>query len=263
MKMAKYPRLFLAFVEASFKADLEYRMNFVSRIVTDIFWYLAQIVTFEALYRHTDRLGSWDHDQTRVFLGLLFVVDALYMIFFSENLDRMTERVRKGEMDLLLAKPVNSQFMMSCQRTVTALTGNLLIGIGWLAWSLSRLPDFDPMRLAWLLVLIPCGLLSLYGVRFMMASTAVIFTKADNLQYLWYQLYRLGMRPDSIYAPWLKFAILTLFPVGLIASVPSRFLMEPPDFALFAQTLFVTAFFLWASHRFWRFSLRFYTSASS
>ena len=39
--IAKYARLFRAFAKASFVADLEYRMNFVSRIMTDIFWYLV------------------------------------------------------------------------------------------------------------------------------------------------------------------------------------------------------------------------------
>lgn len=261
--MMKYLRLYKAFMIASLKADLEYRMNFVSRIVTDIFWYVAQIVTFEALFLHTDKLGSWNLAQTRVFLGLLFVVDAFYMIMLSENLDKMSDRVRKGEMDLLLAKPVNSQFMMSLQRANTAIFGNLVMGLAWLIWSLSQLPDFSWPRLFWLIVLVPCGLIALYGIRFMISATAVIFTRSENLQYMWYQLYRLGMRPDSIYAPWLKFVVVTLLPVGLIASVPSRFLLGPPDLGAFALAVVVAGAFLWMSQRFWKYALTFYTSASS
>lgn len=263
MKLRKYPRLFLSFAKASFKADLEYRMNFVSRIATDIFWYGAQIVTFEAIYLHTKVLGTWTHEQTRVFLGVLFVVDAFYMIIFSENLDRMSDKVTKGELDLLLAKPVNSQFMISCQRWVTAIAGNLVMGVAWLWWSLSQLPDFNWMKLAWLLILIPCGLISLYGIRFVIATTTIIFTKTENLQYLWYQFYRLGTRPDSLYSPWLKYTVLTILPVGLIASVPSRFLLEEPDFALLAIVIGVTIFFIWASQAFWKYALRHYGSASS
>ena len=263
MILMKYFRLFSAFAKASFLADLEYRANFVSRIVIDVFWYLAQITTFEALYRHTELLGTWNHAQSRVFLGVLFIVDAFYMILFHDNLERMSERIRKGELDMLLAKPVNSQFMISCQRIGTALIGDLLLAGGWLIWSLAQLPDFSWIKLLWLLVLIPCGLTALYGVRFIVSSTAVIFTKSENLQYLWYQVYRLGMRPDSIYVPWLKYTILTILPVGLIASVPSRFLLEPPDFQLLALVIFVAIFFLWASHKFWNFALQFYTSASS
>ncbi|MFN7728339.1 MAG: ABC transporter permease [Bdellovibrio sp.] len=261
--MLKYLRLYRAFLVASLKADLEYRMNFLSRIVTDIFWYAAQIITFEALFLHTEKLGTWGLPETRVFLGMLFVVDALYMIILSENLDKISDRVRKGEMDLLLAKPVNSQFMMSCQRANTAITGNLLLGSAWLIWSLAQLPDFNWFRLLWLLILIPSGLIALYGIRFMISTTAVIFTRSENLQYMWYQLYRLGMRPDSIYSPWLKFVVITVLPVGLIASVPSRFLLEPPDFYLLPLTLFVSFSFLWMSRRFWNYALKFYSSASS
>lgn len=259
----KYTQLFIAFFKASFLADLEYRANFVTRVLTDIFWYAAQIVTFETLFRHTEKIGDWNLEQMRVFLGVLFVVDALYMIIFSENLDRMSDKVRKGEMDLLLAKPVSSQFMLSCQRMATAIIGNLILGIGWLAFSLSQLSNFNWFKLLWLLILIPVGLLTLYSVRFIVSAMAVIFTRSENLQYLWYQLYKLGMRPDSIYFPWLKYALLTLFPVAFIASVPSRALLDPPSFALFGWTILWSFCWLYGSSRFWKYALSHYSSASS
>jgi len=259
----KYLRLFKAFFKASLVADLEYRANFATRILTDIIWYAAQILTFETLFRVTDRIGSWDLAQTRVFLGILFVVDAFYMILFSENLDQMSDKVRKGEIDLLLAKPVNSQFMVSCQRINTAIFGNLLIGIGWLIFSLVNLPNFDWFRVLWLVILIPTGILSLYSIRFIFCSLALIFTKADSIQYLWFQLYRLGMRPDSIYVPWLKVVVLTILPVAVIASVPSRALLDPPNVGLFVWVVLWAFGILYLSHRFWNFCLRNYSSASS
>lgn len=268
--LIKYWRLYRSFFKASFVADLEFRANFFGRIVIDIFWYLAQIITFETLFRHTDRIGSWNLSQTRVFLGVLFVTDALYMIMFSDNLERMGERVRKGELDLLLAKPVNSQFMVSLQRANTAIFGNLILGLAWLIWSLYSLQsqptgpqDFSWMRLFWLFYLIPMGLISLYAIRFMIASAALIFTQSDNLHFLWYQVYKLGMRPDSLYSPWLRAIIMTALPVALIASVPASAILEEPRLLVFAWAGVLAAFFLWLSARFWRFCLKRYSSASS
>ncbi|MBX2988381.1 MAG: ABC-2 family transporter protein [Bdellovibrionaceae bacterium] len=259
----KYLGLYAAFFRASLIADLEYRVNFITRIVTDIFWYVAQIVTFEVLYRHTDVIGHWTLPQTRVFLGILFVIDAIYMVLFHDNLERFSDRVRKGELDLLLAKPVNSQFMVSLQRASTAILGNFALGLGWLIFSLSRLPDFSWERLLWLLILIPCGVTILYCCRFFFTSVAVIFTRAENLQFLWYQLYKFGMRPDSIYAPWLKFFLLTMLPVAMIASVPARALLDPPEPWLFLWAAVLAVFLLWVSHRFWNWCLKQYSSASS
>jgi len=261
--LQKYSRLYSSFFKASFIADMEYRVNFLTRIFGDVFWYLAQIVMFEVLYLHTDKIGTWNVHQTRVFLGLLFVVDAIYMVIFSDNLDRLTERVRKGEMDLLLTKPVDSQFMLSCQRVNTALLGNFTIASSWLIYSLFKLPHLEPLKLLWLIVLIPTGVISLYSIRFMFGATAIIFTRSENLQFMWYQVYKLGMRPDHIYFPWLKFLLLTLFPVAIVASVPARAVLDPTNYWLFAWSIAWTAVILWLSHRFWNFCLKYYSSASS
>lgn len=261
--LKKYLSLYLALFRTSFIADLEYRVNFLTRIVTDIFWYLAQILTFEVLFYHTPKIGDWNLPQMRVFLGIVFIADALYMIIFSENLDNFSEKVRKGDLDLLLAKPLNSQFMLSLQKASTAAIGNLALGTSWFIYSLLQLPNFEWPRLFWLLLLIPCGLVALYSVRFTIAASAVIFARSENLHFIWYQIYRLGMRPDSIYVPWFKWVILTVIPVGVVASVPARALLEPPQWGLFAWVVFLAGLLIYLSNKFWKFALKFYSSASS
>lgn len=261
--MRKYFGLFWAFFRASLTADLEFRANFFTRIVTDIFWYAAQIFTFEVLYLYTDQIGDWSRSETRVFLGVLFVIDALYMILFSEGLDHLSETVRKGTLDLLLTKPVNSQFIVSLQRTATANFANLFLGVAWLLWSLWKLEGFHWARALWLFLAIPSGVTIIYGLKFAFASSAVIFTRAENIQYLWYHLYKLGMRPDNIYVPWLKLVVLTFVPVGLIASVPSRLVLNTADPRLILWVVFVAFLVLMGSAKLWNFTLRQYTSASS
>lgn len=262
-RLCKYLGLWGMFFRSSLIADLEFRMNFVVRIVTDIFWYGAQVVTFEVLYRHTDLIGHWNLAQTRVFLGMLFVVDAIYMVILHDNFERMSDRVRKGELDLVLAKPINSQFMISFQRSATALLGNLSIAIAWLTFSLWSLEGFNPARLLWLAILIPAGVTVLYACRFLFAASAVIFTKSESLQFVWYQVYKLGMRPDSIYSPWVKYVLLSLFPVAIIASVPARALLDPPDYGLFLWAIVLASGLAWSTTRYWRFALKYYGSASS
>lgn len=259
----KYAGLYVAMFKASLIADLEYRANFFTRILTDIFWYIAQVLTFEVLYQHTEKIGDWDKYQMRVFLGLLFVIDAIYMIIIHENIENISEKVRKGDLDLLLAKPVSSQFMLTLQKANTAIFGNLIIGSSWLFYSLLGLQDFSYLRLLWLLVLIPCSLAVVYSMRFIFAATAVIFTRSENLQFLWWQVYRLGMRPDSMYNPYIKYVILSILPVGVIISIPARALLNPPDLNYLLWPLLLAPVLIYGTHRFWNFALKFYSSASS
>jgi ABC-2 type transport system permease protein len=261
--LKKYFKIYGAFFKASAIAEIEFRLNFVMRILNDVIWYIAQIFTFEVLYMHTNLIGSWNIQQTRVFLGVLFIVDAFYMIFLQENLDRFSEKVRKGELDLILTKPVNSQFMVSFQRVSVSCLGNLMIAIGWFVVSLINLEGISWVRALWILVLIPSGFAILYSVRFMMSALAVILVRAENVQFVWYQLYRLGMRPDSIYLKWLQIILLTVIPVGLIASVPARAILDPPEFWVFSWSLIAAPIAVWLSHRFWQYALSKYQSASS
>jgi ABC-2 type transport system permease protein len=261
--LKKYFSLYLAMFKTSFIADLEYRANFFTRILTDIFWYAAQILTFEVIYQHTNKIGDWGVKEMRVFLGLLFVIDAFYMIFIHENLDSLSEKVRKGDLDLLLAKPVNSQFMITLQKANTAILGNLILGTSWLIFALHGLDSFNYLRLFWLLILVPCSLCVIYTMRFIFSASAVIFTRSENLQFLWWQVYRLGMRPDSMYFPWLKYILLSVIPVGVIVSIPARALLNPPNYFYLLWPLVLAPVLIYFSHRFWKFALRFYSSASS
>ncbi len=259
----KYISLYIAMFKTSFIADLEYRANYFTRIMTDILWYIAQVMTFEVIYQHTQKIGDWDKYQMRVFLGILFVIDALYMIIIHENLDNISEKVSKGDLDLLLAKPVNSQFMLTLQKANTALFGNLILGASWLVYALNGLNDFNWYRLLWLIILIPCSLMVIYSIRFMLSATAVIFTRSENLQFLWWQIYKLGMRPDSMYNPFIKYLILTALPVGVIVSIPARALLNPPELTYLLWPLILGPLLIYGTHRFWNFALKFYSSASS
>jgi ABC-2 type transport system permease protein len=262
-KLRKYLGVYWAFCRFGLTADLEFRANFVIMFAADIFWYVAQISSFEVLFNFTDHIGGWNRGETRVFLGILFVVDAISMVVLQYNLDALSERVRTGSLDLLLSKPVNSQFMISLQRVSTAHLGNFSTASAYLAWALWASGDFSLAKALWLFVTVPCGVIVFYTFRFLFSAPTVIFANAGNLQYLFYHFYRLGMRPDSIYTPWIRYVLLSLVPMALLASVPARLVlgMASPWLALWA--VLVAAVCLWATTRIWAFALRRYTSASS
>lgn len=259
----KYLKLLVSLFKTSFIADLEYRINFVTQIVTDILWYGTQISIYEVLFSNTKIIGDWDITQTRVFLAIVFVVDCYYMLFFHANLDNFTEKIRKGDLDLLLSKPINSQFMVSFQKIDTAYISNLIITHVWFLYTLSLLPEFHIEKVLLVFLYIPFGIVITYSLRFLISSTAVIFTKSESLQFIWYSLYRIAMRPDAIYPQVIRMIILTVFPMAFIASIPARVLFEPFSMSYLLLGLVVSMSFIYITHRFWNFSLKYYSSASS
>lgn len=261
--LKKYISIYWSFFKTSLIADLEYRFNFAVNVFNDVLWYSAQIITFEVLYLHVDRIGDWSVDQTRVFLGVLFIVDGFYMFFVHENLDRFPERVSRGDLDFLLLKPVNSQFLISCQKFVTPALVNISIASTWLIWSIQRLETTSVKNILIFLALIPSAVLVVYAIRFMFTATSVIITKSENIQYLWFAFYKIGTRPDTIYSPFFRLVIITILPVGIVASVPSRILFDDYSSLLLFWCFCIGPLFFWLSTKFWKFCLSKYSSASS
>jgi ABC-2 type transport system permease protein len=261
--LKKYFRLFSILLKTSFIADLEFRVNFSLRIFTDIMWYFMQVLSFEVLFNYTPQIGDWDRYQMRVFLGVLFIVDSLYMIFVQDNVDRFADKVRKGELDFILAKPVSSQFLVSFQKIATASFANLLIAIAFFLYSVTLVEGFHWSRLFWFILVIPTGFIVTYTSRFFFSCLSLIFVRSDAVQFLWYNFYKLGMRPDSIYFPVFRLILLTVLPMSFIASVPARMILEPPNTLLIIWSVMIGPIFLYLSNRFWKFCLRYYASASS
>ncbi len=262
--MSRYFSIFMAFLKTSLVADMEFRANLSIKVLTDVIWYIAQLATFEVLFVHTDRLGVWHVEEMRVFMTMLFIIDALYMLLFAENLDQLSVKIVKGELDFLLTKPVDAQFMASFQRINTAYFVNIFMVVSAFFWSLGRLPEGIPWeRLPVLLVVIPSGLAVVYCTRLLFAASALFFGANSSIMMVWFQLYRLATRPDFIYPRWMRFLVLTILPMAFVASVPTRLLIDTWSTALIWSSLIVGFAAFWLGRGYWQFAIKRYASASS
>jgi len=262
-QIKKFWSLYAAFFKASLVADLEYRLNFIFLILAEFVWYSTQLILFEVLYRHTSIIGNWSLDEMRVFIFLVLFVDSIYMILWDPNFVVFTDNVRKGTLDLLLMKPINSMFMLSSQRVSVSHIPCFLITFGGLIWALNQLPDFNWLKLLWLFFLVPAGLSVIFCGRFALNSTSIIFTRADFLQYIWYSAFRLGLRPDAIYSGFVRWILIFVIPFAMVASIPARLLIEPTNYGLLLWALVLPFILFWLLRRYWNFCLKYYSSASS
>jgi ABC-2 type transport system permease protein len=262
--MMRYLKLLATFFRMSVIADLEYRANIIGKVGTDICWYLTNIALFEVMFLHVPTLGGWSIEDARIFLGALFLADAIHMVFFAEGLDRFSALVVSGGLDLLLCKPVNSQFMVSCHRIAWSYLVNVMLAGSWLFWSLShRLGEVSPLLLGKVLLVASAGGLIMYTLRFSFATFSLIFTQADNLQYLWYNLFRLSTRPHSIYPSGVQLLLLTILPLAFIASIPAEILLGERGTDGIITLLGIAMGCLLFSRWLWGRCLRHYASASS
>lgn len=263
----KYLSLYRSFFKASAVADLEFRFNFVVLMCAEFIWYGTQLVLYEVLYRHTTSLAGWTLPEMRVFIFLALFVDSIYMILWDTNFIKFAEDLRRGNLDLLLTKPIDAIFMLTSQKiSISHLPCFFITGFGMI-WSLAQLPDFNWWKLLWLIIMIPSGLSVIFCGRFNLNATTILFERADFLQYVWHSLFRFSLRPDGIYSAimrgFFRYILVFIVPFAMVASIPTRFLIEPLNPVYLIWGLVMPCILLLLTRKYWAFCVKNYSSASS
>lgn len=104
----------------------------------------------------------------------------------------------------------------------------------------------------------PAALAIFYATRLIFCTVALLITRAEHFHELYFTFFRMGQRPDRLYGPGLRYLILLVIPVGMIASFPTRVLVDPADSWALPSLIFVAAAFLWIANLFWRWSVKRY-----
>jgi ABC-2 type transport system permease protein len=265
-----YLRLYCHFARVSLVREMMFRTNFVVRCITHAIWVSLMLAFLRMIFLHTQRIGDWDQNRLLFFLGTYLTLNATVNCFFMNGSSRLSELVRSGNLDLELLKPVDEQFLLTCQRIDWALFPQILLGFavsamasleGDLAVSFARVLGYCS-----LLIL---GVAILYSLLVMLAAVSVWTVRHEELYELWFYLLQFGNYPEETLRGTLvgtgARALLTyVFPILLAVNVPARYgamLLDHWKPAVYLGAAAVIT--LGASRAFFRFALRSYQSASS
>jgi len=262
--MTRYARLYAHFLRFSFSRAMEFRFDFFFRIGMDGLWYAHHLAFFWIVYTHTPLLGGWSFDQMLVFAGAVFFADAIQMTLFSNNMWMLPLLVNKGDLDYYLVRPVSPLFFLSLRDFAANSFVNLLMAIGLLTWALLRLPGpLAPLTLACFLLLLAAGIVLHYALQMIFIIPVFWLHTSGGLRELFWSLDRFTGRPDGIFTGWVRRMLVSILPLSLIISFPTRVLFDGPSLAVLGHVLGVTALAFLVMVAVWKRGLRAYASASS
>ncbi len=262
--MGRYLRLYACFLRFSFSRAMQFRLDFFFRVGMDSLWYAQYLAFFAILYLHTDRLGGWTREQALVFTATLFVVDAVQMTVFSNNMWQFPLLVNKGDLDYHLVRPVSTLFFVSLRDFAANSFLNLLMAAGVLVWALASYPAAIPApRVALFLGLLPVGILVHFCLQLGFTLPVFWMHSGSGLRDLYWTLDVYVARPEGIYRGWVRQILTSLLPLAAIVSFPVRALFDPEPLWVALHLVAIAAVAFAVLLLVWRRGLRAYSSASS
>jgi ABC-2 type transport system permease protein len=266
-----YTRVWLTFLRNSTVREMTFRGNFLITIVTRAFWFFAQIVLFEIIYRNVHVINDWSREEYFAFMATGMLINAIVEAFFMPNCANFSEMIRTGNLDFVLLKPIDTQFLVSFEKVNLAMVNQVLMAGGLLAYSLISIgKPIAFSQAAVYVLLIFVGVAFFYSLMISLASTSIWFGRNQGLYDFWFYVTAFARYPRSIYSgsptgEVLTFAFSYVLPILLVVTVPARVLLskslEPSWLTAVAVTAAIAGLFISRTIFFW--SLKSYRSASS
>jgi len=261
--MLKILRIFLLQVQTSFARETMYRANFLVMILVDVVWISLEFLLFESIYAQTSTFAGWTKHQVFFFLGVFFSSDALFSAVFQRNFWYFGDLIIKGELDVLLTKPVSAAYLAVTRSINISGFLNLALGIA-IVIHYAPLAGF-PGGLKWLQfpLWIIFGCLAAFLMRFLSAVAAFWIEKPFALSGIYYKLFTFATKPDIIYPSIIRRLLLTVLPFAFIASIPARAMLQGLTLGEYLSCGIVLTAFALIDYSLWHRGLRRYSSASS
>jgi ABC-2 type transport system permease protein len=240
-----------------------YRTNFLTAVVSDLVWIVIEFSLFSIIYANVSTLRGWTQNQVYFFLGVFFASDAMFTAFFQRNFWNFSDLVNKGELDILLTKPVPPVFLALTRWMQLTACLDIFLGIGIMV-RYAKPAGFEGgwnwlLVAVWLLI----GLTAAVLLRFAFSVWVFWTDRSWAITRLYYHFFQIATKPDGIFPKFIRYVILTALPFAFIGSVPARALLHGLTATEYLVLFTVLGAFTVFDVVFWRKGLRRYQSASS
>jgi len=255
-------RLVGTFMRVGVMNEMQYRINFFLQLIQSILTVGTGLIILAVVFSKTDELGGWSRPQLLAVMGVFTLVGGIIRTFIQPNMQRVVEDVRQGKLDFALTKPADAQILVSVREVRFWQLTDVLVGVAVLVVAMTQL-SLRWQDLFGFVVLLLCGLVSIYCFWLMLASASFWLVRMNEVQELFDGLYRAGQYPVGIYPGWLKYGLTFIVPLAFAITVPSEAITGRLSWQSVAVMIGFTIVLLVVSRWCWKRGLRRYGGASA
>lgn len=262
-RLMGHGRLLGHFIANSIQQDAEYRVNFVINIVNTVIGLGAGAAVLYAMFEQGKSIGGWQFHEVVALLGVFTLSQAVTGLVLQSSLSKVPLYIEQGNMDYMLLKPANLQFVVSLRVWSIWHLPNFLLGLGLVVYGMNGAGTLNATAIASFLVMFSAGIVILYALWAMVTVTAFWFVRISNAHMLLHSLMGASRFPATIYPAWLRLTFTFVLPIVFITNVPVEAAMNKLTWPIATASIATAVLMLWLSTRAWKVAIRYYTSASS
>jgi len=264
-EIKKHVLIYILFVKNSMMAQMEYRFNFIGNMAMETGYLFVKLSYVVVIYRTGVTINGLSPDEMLLFIGTFITLTGVYAGMFMINNFRLREKIKDGELDLFLTKPVSLQFMATLRQadvtifSVDVIAGGICVIVAWARLGIPVTLYTVGGYLGFLVIsaLVAYSLFLLPQIlSFWLMNTSSIAEITDSF-------WDFNSLPMGIYSQWIRQIGVFILPIFVITNFPPLFVLNkmPPMYA--AWSVLLPVVLLMIVRVVWKKGLGTYSSASS
>ena len=244
---------------------MAFRFSFFGAFFVDGTMFLIQILMFSAIYSQVDSIGGWQRNQVLLFIGTFSLINALNMSLFFFGIISIPHKIKTGQLDLYLTKPVKTLFYLSLENINVGSFPLVLGSIGIIAYAVSGLAiQMTIGKVIGYTFLVTLMLILYYDLMVIIRTIVFFVIQASSIERLEGELITLCMKvPGILFTGPFKVLFYLILPYGIMATIPTQFFSSSLSPLGFTYAILITVVFTVLTIAFWNLGLKKYKSASS
>ncbi|MFI9168266.1 ABC transporter permease [Streptomyces lincolnensis] len=252
----------------NFRAQLEYRAEFLLNVAIGAIWQVSVIVFATVLLARFTGMGGWDSSEVLLIPATRMLAHGLFVLLLG-RMHFIGRQIQEGRIDIYLMRPMPVHRQVQLSYFPTNALGDLTVAAGLMVGALSRSElDWSAGRISYLVAAVVGGMLLEAALFTALACASLRFPAADYWSRWLEELlgtfgsYPLNVLPKAV-GGFLTYAL----PLAFVAYLPVAVLTghghdTGVPYWLAAVSPLVGALAYLASRLLWRWSLRHYSGVN-
>lgn len=241
-----------------------FRLSFFGAFFVDGTLFLIQLLLFQSIYSQVETIGGWTKGEMMIFIGTFSLINALNMVIFFFGINDLPVKIKNGGLDHYITKPVSPLLRLTFENVNPGSVPLVLVSIGIIHYgiSLSGISVSAAQGIGYSVLVLLMTLLW-YDVELILRCIPFFVISGANITRT-EELLELCMKvPGVLFKGAFKVLFYLILPYGIMATIPTQFIMKTISPAGVAYGIFVVVLFTAIAYGIWKTGLKNYKSSGS
>lgn len=254
-----------ALIKLRFQNLMMLRLGFFGPFFVDGSLFFTQLLVFNAVYSNVDRIGTWGQGEMIVFIGTFSMINALNMVIYFFGINDLSKKIKNGDLDLYLTKPVSPLLRLTFERVnpgsvPLVFMSGFIIAYGIQAGNIEVTLSAMLRYCFWIVVMTAL----LYELEVLIRSLSFFVISTDNIVRIEEAGLGLCMQlPGIVFHGGFKVLFYCILPYGIMATIPVQSMIHELSWEKIGYVWVILFTFTGLTYALWHCGIRHYNSASS